>query len=99
MRERRGGSALRRNVEDGSLEIALLLLLLHRSAAGVAVDRAPLPLAGLGQKHFGDDLLDGRGLALHRARKRVTAERAEADGAIHRLLPVQREAVVVDHEE
>ena len=41
------------------------------------VNDAPLPLRGLGQQHFLDDLLQGCRRALHRAGQRITPQRAE----------------------
>src|SRR6476646_7327763 len=62
------GSRFRGNDElKGPSKIALLLFLLHRRAAAVAVDRPALPFAGGARQHLGDDRLDARGVALDRA--------------------------------
>lgn len=64
------------------------------------VDRAALPFGCRGQQHFLDDLRQGIGGGFDRAGQRVTAQRAEPDGAHHRLFAgLQREAVVIDHQD
>src|SRR4029079_7211238 len=66
-----GADEVRLGIEwAGHLEIALLLLLLHRRAARVAIDRAALTLRRLGEQHLGNDLLDRCGLAFDRSRQR-----------------------------
>ena len=77
-----GGSVRGRGRAGGPSEIALLLLLLHDGAAGVAVDRAALPLARSWSAAFPATISSTRRrLALDRARQRIAAERAEADRA------------------
>ncbi len=63
------------------------------------VDSAPLPLRRRRQQHLGDDFLDARRFALDGAGQRIAAERAEPDLAHCRLFAVERESVVVDHQQ
>src|SRR5262249_5918902 len=78
-----------------ALEIAFLLLLLHRGGR-VVVDHAALALRGLREQHLLDDRGQRVGLRLHGARQRVAAQRAEAHALHHRHLALaQRHAVVV----
>src|SRR6187399_1467343 len=79
-------------------EIPFALAIFHRSG-GLGVDGAALTLRGRGAQHLFDDLGDVRGLGHLRARQRITAERAEANGLEVRLLAVlQRQTIVVDHD-
>src|SRR6476469_4786396 len=81
-------------------KIALLLLLLHRRAARIAVDRAALPLARLADQHLGDDSFDRIRVALDRTRKRIAAESSEPHLAHHRLLArFEPHPLVVDHQD
>src|SRR4051812_17912519 len=102
---RRSITRLRHSRESGNpgacgrSKIALLLFLLHACAAGIAVNHPALTLRTPRHEHLGDDVLDRLRLALDRPRQRVATERAEAHLAHHRLLAVQREALVVDHQD
>src|SRR5690606_28486315 len=81
------------------LEIAFLLLLLHRSGA-VVIDDAALSFRARRQKHLLDDRRQGVRTTLHCARQRVAAERAEANPAQLGLLAVfERHAIVIHHDE
>ena len=81
------------------LEVAFLLLLLHRRSL-VVVDHAPLALRGLREQHLLDDGRERVGLGLDRAGERIAAQRAEAHLLHHRhLAGLQAHAVVVDHDQ
>ena len=75
------GDQMRRRAPS---EIALLLLLFHRSGR-IVVDDPALPLGGPRQQHFLDDRGQRVGFALDRAGQRIAAQRAEAHALHHRL--------------
>src|ERR1700730_13444533 len=70
-------------------EVALLLLLLHRSAL-IVVDQAALALGGSGQEHLADDQRQRVRVALDRPAQRIAAQRAEADLAKQRHLTLRQ---------
>src|SRR5947209_1695068 len=85
---------------QGDSKIALLLLLLHASAAGIAVDRPSKPFGRGAGEHLGDDLLDRRRLAFDRARQRIAAEGPKPHLAAHDCLAwPELHAVVVDYQD
>src|SRR3546814_3518019 len=59
-------------------EIALLLLLLHRSR-GVVVDDPTLALGGGRYQHLGDDVLEGFRIGLDGTRVGIATQGTEAD--------------------
>src|SRR5574338_366311 len=83
-----------------SLEVALLLLLLHARGARVAVDDPAFALRGARGEHLGDDLLDRLRVAFDRARQGIAAERPEPHLARdHRLARLEPHALIVDHQD
>src|SRR3546814_8887916 len=80
-------------------EIALLLLLLHRSR-GVVVDDPTLALGGGRYQHLGDDVLEGFRIGLDGTREGIATQGTEADlPHLHLLAISQGEALVVNHDQ
>ncbi len=88
-----------RGFGEGKSEVALALLLLHRSLL-IKVDYACCAFALCGGHHFLHNLLDGVGLALDSSRERPASEGAEAYLAHFDAAAVFfGQAVVVGHDE
>ena len=81
-----------------SSEVPFLLLLLHRPDL-IVIDRPALAFGAAAGQQFQDDLGHGAGVGKDAACQRIAAQRAEAHHAHLGLAPVQRHAVIVDHDD